>query len=170
MPMPLVLRTETPADVAAIEQVTRAAFLHHPHSRQTEQFIVRDLRAAGDLTLSLVAEEAGRVVGHIAFSPVAFPDGVAGWYGVGPVSVMPERQRRGIGGALVRAGLDRLRALGARGCVLVGDPGFYGRFGFVRAEGMSLEGVPPEVLLALAFAGASPRGEVRFHPAFAATE
>lgn len=109
------------------------------------------------------------MVGHIAFSPLKLADRTPGWYSVGPVSVAPERQRRGIGGALVEAGLARLRKLGAQGCVLVGEPAFYGRFGFVRAEGLELEGVPPEVLLALSFGTASPTGRVDFHAAFAAT-
>lgn len=167
--MSLILRPETPADATAIEAVTRAAFLVHPHSCQTEQFIIRELRAAGALSLSLVAEEAGRVVGHIAFSPVRLADGSPGWYGVGPVSVLPERQRRGIGGALVESGLARLRELGAQGCVLVGEPAFYSRFGFVQADGLELEGVPPEVLLAISFGAARPAGRVDFHAAFAAT-
>jgi len=167
--MTLTLRPETPADAAAIEAVTRAAFLVHPHSRQTEQFIIRDLRAAGALSLSLVAEEAGRVVGHIAFSPVNLADGTPDWYGMGPVSVVPERQGRGIGSALVEAGLARLRKRGARGCLLVGEPAFYGRFGFTPATGLELEGVPPAVFLALSFGAPPPRGKVAFHAAFAAT-
>jgi putative acetyltransferase len=162
------IRPETPADEAAIEAITRAAFLVHPHSRQTEQFIIRELRTAGALSVSLVAEEGGRVVGHIAFSLVSLADGAPGWYGMGPVSVATDRQRRGIGGALVEAGLARLRQLGAQGCLLVGDPAFYGRFGFAQATGLELEGVPAEVFLALSFGPSLPTGRVDFHPAFAA--
>lgn len=170
--MTLAIRPEAPADEAAIEAVTRAAFLVHPHSRQTEQFIIRELRAAGALSVSLVAEEGsrvvGRIVGHIAFSPVRLADGTPGWQGMGPVSVAPDRQRRGIGSALVEAGLARLRELGAQGCLLVGDPAFYGRFGFAQATGLELEGVPAEVFLALSFGPSLPTGRVDFHPAFAA--
>ncbi len=166
------IRPETPDDEAAIEAITRAAFLAHPHSRQTEQFIIRGLRAAGALSVSLVAEEGGRVVGrvvgHIAFSPLSLADRTPGWYGMGPVSVAPDRQRRGIGSALVEAGLGRLRELGAQGCLLVGDPAFYGRFGFTQATGLELEGVPAEVFLALSFGPSLPTGRVDFHPAFAA--
>ncbi len=167
--MPLAIRPETPADAAAIDAVTRAAFLVHPHSRQTEQFIIRELRTAGALSVSLVAEEAGRVVGHIAFSPVRLADGTPGWYGMGPVSVAPDRQRAGTGSALVEAGLAWLRGLGAQGCMLVGDPAFYGRFGFVQTTGLELESVPAEFFLALSFGASLPTGRVDFHPAFAAT-
>lgn len=166
--MTLVIRPETPADIDAIDAVTRAAFLDHPHSRQTEQFIVRALRAAGALTVSLVAVEDGRSVGHIAFSPLAIADGAAGWYGVGPLSVAPGRQRRGIGARLVQAGLERLRALGAQGCALVGDPAYYGRFGFANDPALVLEGVPPEYFMTLRLGTAPARGKVAFHAAFAA--
>jgi putative acetyltransferase len=161
-----VIRPETPSDEVAIEQLTRRAFLSHPHSRQTEPFIIRGLRAGRALSLSLVAEQAGRVVGHIAFSPVTISDGSAGWYGVGPVSVDPPWQRRGIGRALIESGLAELRNRGAQGCVLVGDPAFYGRFGFGNNSVLVLAGVPREFFLALSFGDASPRGDVRFHPAF----
>ena len=123
------IRPETPSDEDAIEQVTRRAFLSHPYSHQTEQFIIRALRADHALSVSLVAEDAGRIVGHIAFSLVTIGDGVTGWYGLGPISVEPDLQRRGIGRALMERGLAELRKIGANGCVLVGDPAFYTRFG-----------------------------------------
>lgn len=166
---PLIIRDELPADSEAIAAVTRAAFADHPHSQQTEQFIVDALRRAGALTVSLVAEEDGGVVGHVAFSPVVIGDGSAGWYGLGPVSVLPARQGQGIGQALVRQGLARLRALAAGGCVLVGEPAFYGRFGFAHEPALRLAGVPPEYFLALPLAGPPAGGEVRFHAAFGAT-
>lgn len=162
------IRAETPADVGAIAEVTEAAFRDLAISRHTEQFIVSALRAAGALTVSLVAEAAGRVVGHIAFSPVTLSDGTPDWYGLGPVSVVPERQRQGIGGALIEAGLSRLKARNARGCCLVGHPGYYTRFGFRNVAGLVHEGVPPEVFFALAFDGRVPQGTVAFHEAFQA--
>ncbi|HOO78455.1 MAG TPA: N-acetyltransferase [bacterium] len=164
----IVIRDETPVDAGAITDVTRAAFSTLEVSRHTEQFIVEALRAARALTESLVAEEDGRIVGHVAFSPVTVSDGTPGWYGLGPVSVLPERQGRGIGGALIREGLERLKARGAAGCCLVGHPEYYRRFGFENAPGLGLEGVPPEVFFALAFSGPLPRGAVAFHDAFAA--
>lgn len=164
------IRFETPSDEAAIEQVTRRAFLSHPYSHQTEQFIIRALRADHALAISLVAEEAGRVVGHIAFSPVTIGDGSVGWYGLGPISVDPDWQGRGIGRALMERGIAELRRVGASGCVLVGEPAFYERFGFAHDPGLVLEGVPPEFFLALTLGASPARGDVRFHPAFEATE
>jgi len=107
----IVIRDETESDAAVITQVTVAAFETMEISNHTEQFIIEALRSARALTLSLVAEVDGRVVGHIAFSPVAISDGTKNWYGLGPVSVLPEYQRRGIGKALIQEGLSRLRKL-----------------------------------------------------------
>lgn len=126
----IIIRDETPEDVRAIGEVTVAAFKTLEVSNQTEQFIIDALRSAGALSVSLVAELDGRVVGHIAFSPITLSDGSTGWYGLGPVAVLPELQRQGIGTSLIREGLARLRALGGRGCCLVGHPDYYRRFGF----------------------------------------
>jgi len=164
----LRIRPETPADARAIAEVTAAAFRTLEVSNQTEQFIIHALRAAGALTVSLVAQLHGRVVGHIAFSPVAISDGTQGWYGLGPVSVLPRLQRRGIGTALIREGLSRLKEIHARGCCLVGEPAYYARFGFAAIPGFVHEGVPEEVFLALPFDGRAPRGTVRFHEGFKA--
>lgn len=167
--MTTTIRRETRSDEEAIEQVTRRAFLSHPYSQQTEQFIIRALRADRALSLSLVAEEAGRVVGHLALSPVTISDGAAGWYGLGPISVEPQRQGHGIGRALMEKGLAGLNEIDANGCVLVGEPAFYTRFGFANDPALVLDGVPPEFFLALAFGRSSARGKVQFHPAFQAT-
>ena len=164
----LVIRSETPADAGAITEVTVAAFRTLAISNHTEQFVILALRAANALTVSLVAEVDGRVVGHIAFSPVAISDGTPDWYGLGPVSVLPEYQRRGIGGMLIREGLERLKSLRARGCCLVGPPEYYNRFGFKCVPGFVHEGVPGEVFLALAFGGPIPQGVVEFHEGFKA--
>lgn len=169
MPAIVTLRPETPSDTQSITDVTVAAFKTLPISNHTEQFIVAALRAAQALTISLVAEMEGRVVGHIAFSPVTLSDGTPGWYGLGPVSVLPEFQRQGIGKALIGEGLARLKALGARGCCLVGHPEYYRKFGFENVAGLSLDGVPPEVFFVLSFDGRIPQGKVTFHEAFAAT-
>jgi putative acetyltransferase len=162
------IRDETPADVNTISEVTIAAFRTLEISHHTEQFIVAALRAAKALTISLVAEADGRVIGHIAFSPVAISDGSRNWYGLGPVSVLPEHQRRGVGKALVTEGLRRLKEMGAQGCCLVGHPDYYRQFGFRNSPELLLEGVPPEVFFALPFAGQTPHGTVVFHEAFRA--
>lgn len=166
--MSLVIRPERPGDAITIEEITRQAFACHPHSRQTEHFIVRALRQANALTISLVAELSGQVVGHVAFSPVAISDGSVGWFGLGPVSVRPSFQKRGIGRSLIEHGLSLLRERGAAGCVLVGEPSFYSRFGFANHPGLLLPDVPQEFFLALPFGSASPQGEVTFHAAFSA--
>ena len=164
----VVIRSETDADVGAIADVTIAAFSTLPISNHTEQFIIAALRASNALTVSLVAEMDGRVVGHIAFSPVAMSDGSPGWYGLGPVSVLPEYQRQGIGGALIQEGLSRLKGLGARGCCLVGHPKYYKRFGFQNTRGLGHEGVPEDVFFAMSFDGHIPQGIVEFHEGFKA--
>jgi len=164
----IILRPESPADATAIEAVTVAAFRDAPHAAHTEQFIVAALRRERALTVSLVAELAGDVVGHVAVSPVVLSDGSPGWFGLGPISVLPEHQARGIGSRLMLEALQRLRARGAAGCVLVGDPRFYTRFGFQREPSLTYPGVPAEVFLALAFGSALPRAEVTFHAAFGA--
>ncbi|KTG17557.1 MULTISPECIES: N-acetyltransferase [unclassified Guyparkeria] len=169
MNAPVSIRAETPADREAIAAVTEAAFATLEISDHTEQYIVAALRAAGALSVSLVAVRAGRVVGHIAFSPVTVSDGTPGWYGLGPVSVLPEHQRQGIGAALIREGLAELRGLEARGCCLVGHPDYYPRFGFEHPTGLVVEGVPPEAFFVLPFDGAVPQGTVRFHEAFRAS-
>ena len=164
----IVIRTETDCDVSAIIEVTAAAFKTLEISSHTEQFIIAALRAAKALTLSLVAEAGGRVIGHIAFSPVTISDGTRNWYGLGPVSVLPEYQRQGIGKALIQEGLTRLKAMNAQGCCLVGHPDYYRKFGFSNMPGLVHEGVPPEVFLALSFDGHTPQGTVAFHEGFKA--
>jgi putative acetyltransferase len=164
----IFIRNETPDDIDAITEVTIAAFKTLPISQHTEQFIIEALRAAKALTVSLVAEVDNRVIGHIAFSPVTLSDGTPNWYGLGPVSVLPEYQQRGIGKALIEEGLSRLKDLKAQGCCLVGHPEYYKQFGFENVSGLVHEGVPPEVFFALSFDGHIPQGDVNFHEAFKA--
>ena len=165
----MIIRNESESDFEAISSVTRAAFENHPHSNHTEQFIVNALRAANALTVSLVAEVGGKVVGHIAFSPVTISDGSHHWYGLGPVSVLPELQKQGVGKSLIHEGLSLLKALGAEGCVLVGDPEYYQRFGFRNIPDLIHDGVPQEVFLALPFDKKIAQGTVVFHEGFLAT-
>ncbi|MEZ4731213.1 MAG: N-acetyltransferase [Caldilineaceae bacterium] len=164
----LVIREETVADISAITEVTIAAFKTLAVSHATEQYIIAALRRAKALTVSLVAEVDGRVIGHIAFSPVTISDGSRDWYGLGPVSVLPDYQRQGIGKALIKEGLSRLKALHAEGCCLVGHPEYYPKFGFENMTGLVYEGVPPAVFFALSFTGHRPQGVVTFHESFEA--
>jgi putative acetyltransferase len=164
----IVIRNESDADVNVITEVTVEAFKTLEISRHTEQFIIEALRASNALTISLVAEIDGRIVGHIAFSPVIMSDGTQNWYGLGPVSVLPECQRQGIGKALIREGLSQLKNIQARGCCLVGHPEYYKKFGFDNTSELAYEGVPPEVFLALSLDGKIPRGTVAFHEGFKA--
>lgn len=165
----MMIREETDSDNEAIERVTTAAFENHPYSRGTEPFIIRALRAAGALPLSLVAEVEGRVVGHVAFSPVEIAGRSCGWYGLGPVSVLPGLQRQGIGKSLILEGLSRLKRSGAKGCALVGDPEYYKRLGFRNLPELIHEGIPQQYFLALPFGEDRAEGVVMFHEGFRAT-
>lgn len=164
------IRHETPADHEAIRRINVEAFRNHPVSRQTEHLIVEGLRRAGALEISLVAELEGAVVGHIAFSLATVGGRDLGWRLLGPLAVLPELQRRGIGSALVRAGLGELRRLGAAGCALVGDPAYYARLDFRQCRGLSWPGVPEQYVLCLPLAaegpGGEPEGALGCHPAF----
>ncbi|QRM30475.1 GNAT family N-acetyltransferase [Microvirga sp. VF16] len=162
----MIVRPEMAEDAPAIRALTAAAFEGAPHSSGTEAAIVDALRDAGALTLSLVAETQGRIVGHVAFSPVTINGEAGRWFGLGPVSVEPAEQRRGIGQTLIREGLERLKALGAEGCVLLGDPAYYRRFGFVSDPKLRYGEVPPEYFQRLSFTGSEPEGEVAYHAGF----
>lgn len=161
-----MIRDETEADLEVVGALITEAFRTAPHVSGTEAEIVAALRRAGALTLGLVAAEGEAVVGYAAVSPVLIDGADRGWFALGPVAVRPDRQGRGIGAALTRESLRRLRARGARGCAVVGEPGYYGRFGFKADPRLRMEGVPPEFVLALAFADEPPGGRLVHHPAF----
>ncbi|HET9036717.1 MAG TPA: N-acetyltransferase [Myxococcaceae bacterium] len=128
----IAIRRERPGDEPAVHRVNESAF-----GGPDEAAIVNALRANGGMTLSLVAELGGTVVGHILFSPVTIePAGTA--IGLAPMAVLPGHQRRGVGGRLVREGLELLRAAGHRAVVVLGHPEYYPRFGFIRASRFGL--------------------------------
>jgi putative acetyltransferase len=162
------LRAESAEDVSAIERVTAAAFLEAPHTSHTEQFIVGALRESGQLAVSRVAIHGDQVVGHVAVSPVRISGEDRRWYGLGPVSVLPGYQGRGIGSALVMEALLILTTEGAAGCVVLGDPDYYQRFGFIANAALRLPGVPPECFMAVAFGDCVPNGTVSYPDAFEA--
>jgi putative acetyltransferase len=113
-----------------------------------------------------VAQDAGRIAGHIAFSPVTIADGSAHWFGLGPASVWPDLHGQGIGSALIRRGIADLQAQGAKGIVLLGSPDYYGRFGFEHDPALTYPGPPPEYFQRLVLAGPAPCGAVTYAHAF----
>ena len=162
----LIIRPETSADAAAIYDITKRAFAPMPYAGGDEQELITTLRDGGALTISLVAEVAGVLVGHIAFSPATSDDGAAGWFALGPVSVDPDWQKRGIGGALITAGFARLKAINAAGCILTGNPAYYQRFGFKPCPDLAPLREPAPFFMAIELGGNFPKARFAFHPLF----
>ncbi|NGP75463.1 N-acetyltransferase [Balneolaceae bacterium YR4-1] len=160
------IRPEHKEDIKHISQIIEAAFKDHPHGSHKEHLLVDELRADKALSLSLVAELDGEIVGHIAFSKVTIGGEFDSWYGLAPVSVDPDFQQQGIGSRLIEYGLSELRKREANGCVLVGEPGFYKRFGFEHLDDLIYEGVPDKYFLVLPFTKKIPKGRVRYHNLF----
>lgn len=160
------IRPERNDDINAIEMITIEAFKNHPHSNQTEHKIVTTLRDDNALIVSLVAEINSEVVGHIAFSKVKINNGFMEWYGLAPVSVKPEYQNQGIGSQLILSGLNAIRELDAKGCVLLGEPEYYNRFGFKAVSDLVFNGVPPKYFQSLLLSGEMPNGTIEYHKAF----
>lgn len=164
----MLVRHEQEGDYDAITEVTALAFADAEHSDQTEPEIIMRLRDAGVLTISLVAIDGETLVGHVAFSPVTINGAGGCWFGLGPVSVKPDYQGAGVGSALIHAGLKQLQSQGAAGCVVLGDPDYYARFGFERDEDLRYDGAPPEYFMRfLLTARAAPSGVVEYASAFA---
>jgi putative acetyltransferase len=161
-----VLRDEQPGDEAAIYQLTQRAFAPMAFAAGDEQDLISALRAAGALSLSLAAVRDDQIVGHIAFSPASAADDLLGWYALGPVSVDPALQGQGIGGRLIEAGLARLTALQAAGCILTGNPVYYRRFGFVVRPDLAPPGEPAKYFMVRPLGDPSPNKIVAFHPLF----
>ena len=160
------IRPEVEQDRPAIHDLTRRAFAPMPFAAGNEQDLVDALRDLDMLSLSLVAERDGVVVGHVALSPVTHESGAAGWFGLGPISVEPGLQKSGIGGALIAEARRWLEARRAAGCILTGDTRYYTRHGFMPAPAHAPEAEPPEHFMVLPLAGGVPAGRFRFHPAF----
>lgn len=168
----IVIRPETPKDLAAIYAIEAAAFQGEAHA-----ILVNNLRADDALLLSHVAELDGAVVGHAAYTLLTITDGdrVFQLPGLGPIAVDPPVQGRGIGSALVLAGLNAMRELGYGLLFLVGSPRYYPRFGFQPAQPLGFSsdyvepGGPHEHFMVALLEERAPvhvRGHVRFHPAF----
>lgn len=160
------IRAERPEDAEIIGKIIADAFRNAPHAGGNEARIVVALRQAGALTISLVAVgDEGEIIGHVAFSPVEIGGG-NDWFALGPVSVRPDLHSQGVGGALIREGLARLAASNANGCVVLGEPAYYRRFGFVNATALTYLGQVTPYLQRLVLAGSEPQGAVAFHRAF----
>jgi putative acetyltransferase len=165
----IIIREEAPEDRQAVRRVNELAF-----GRTQEAELVEALRESAHPHLSLVAELDGQVVGHIFFSPVTIEDGASayGAFGLGPMAVLPEHQRRGVGSQLVRRGLEECLLRGFEVMVVLGHPEYYPRFGFepAKAKGLTCEfPVPDEVFMVKELrAGALEglRGLVKYHPEF----
>lgn len=162
------IRASSKSDVSGVRTVNESAF-----ETPAEANLVDCLQEHSGSLISLVAEERGEIVGHILFSPVTLEEhSEPKLLGLAPMAVLPGRQRRGIGSALVRAGLERCRETNVAAVVVLGHPEFYSRFGFVPASKFGIQceyDVPDEVFLAteLESGGLSGRaGLVRYHPAF----
>src|SRR5690606_1789197 len=168
--MTLIIRLEQAEDIQKIAELTQAAFEHVEYSSHTEHFIVNTLRKRNKLTVSLVATDDCQIVGHVAISPVRLSSGDQGWYGLGPISVVPSRQGFGIGSALINAALKQLKNRNAQGCVLLGDTAYYAHFGFKAIKDLRLADVPAEYFQAISFIGYFPQGEVFYDEAFNATQ
>ncbi len=162
------LRPEKPEDADALDELLTVAFAFDELSQLDEPRIVRALRDAESLSVALVAESSTteEIVGFIAFSPVTIEDGSDGWYALGPIAVDPRLQRLGIGRKLMETGLSRLKALGAKGCVVIADPPFYTQFGFRNPERLHVEAVQMDNFLIQVFKEEEPEGRVRYHSAF----
>ena len=164
------IRPERREDIPGVRHVNQAAF-----DEAAEASLVDALRQHADPVVSLVALDEDAVVGHILFSPVTLlPHGDRQIMGLAPMAVLPERQRRGIGSALVRTGLDECRRFGFDAVVVLGHADYYPRFGFMRASTFGLRSeyeVPDDVFLALELKPGTlgqRGGTIRYHPAFAA--
>ena len=164
--MTILIRPETPADAGDIRAVNRAAF-----GVSVEADLVDRLRADLDLHLSLVAEDAGRIVGHCGFSRLIVRDGgeAAKAVSLGPVSVLPDCQRQGAGQIMIRDGIARLTRSGETLIFVLGDPHYYSRFGFDAAAATAYR-TPydgPYMQVLRLSDDAPVRGDVSYAPAFA---
>lgn len=160
------IRKETPDDISAIRALTKDAFAPMPFSDGKEPDVIDALRKHQQLTLSLVAVQDRDIVGQVSFSPVTIDGTHDHWFGLGPVSIRPDRQKQGIGSTLIRKGLALIKYDGAKGCVLVGDPGYYSRFGFSNKTGLNYANLDGNYIQRVTFVEPSRDGTLLYSPAF----
>lgn len=167
--LPITIRSESSEDIIAISDLITAAFKDDPMSDKREAEIVELMRKDRALTLSLVAEYEGKVIGHIAFSEVMISGESCFWYGLAPVAVAQGFQNKAVGSQLIKEGLAKLKEHQAKGCVVLGEPKYYGRFGFKTEANLKMAGLPEEYAAyfqALSFNDSLPNGDVKYHSAF----
>lgn len=161
-----MIREEQPEDIPAIRQLTIDAFRGRPYAGGDEQDVIDRLRQCGDLTLSLVKEQEDVITGQVTFSPAICEDGSSPWFALGPVSVLPDLHGQGVGGELIRAGLEQIAGLGALGCILTGDPNYYQRFGFDVMPDCCPPEEPGEYFQVRLLHAEAANARFTFHPAF----
>ena len=161
----LTIRLEKREDRNAIWQLTKDAFDGRPYAGGDEQDVIDRLRAAGALVVSLVAMEGDTLVGQASFSPAELSSGKGTWFALGPISVAPDHQGRGIGGKLIEAGIEAIGKLRASGCILTGDPSYYSRHGFAPAPEHCPANEPAEFFMLRLITNQAVRGNFTFHQA-----
>lgn len=162
----IAIRKESVADIDQINVIHRKAFLHHWFSRGNEDLIINTMRHENGITLSLVAEYKNMLIGNVIFSLLIVEGHLSRWNLLGPLAVLPEFQRQGIGSMLVHYGISLLKSMLYDGCVLFGDPLYYYKFGFTRANTVWHENIPQEFILEQSFSQKQVHGLIRFHQAF----
>jgi putative acetyltransferase len=157
------IRQETIGDEAAIKDVVARAFDGKFYADENDALLVDGLRNAGVLILSLVATLKGQIIGQVALSPATIGD--ARYLCVGPLAVLPDHQRKGVGSALMGHALGVAQVYGRDGVVLQGDLNYYSRFGFEVFSSVTFTGEGAEYIQVLPFKE-TPSGDVKFHPVF----
>jgi putative acetyltransferase len=164
--MSVQIRHECAEDAQAIHDLTARAFAPMPFAGGDEQLLPARFRSANVLALSLVAELGGKVIGQLTLTPAIAADSAPGWFALGPISVDPDYQKHGIGSRMIAAAIGWLKSKNAAGCALVGNPAYYGRFGWRPAPDLTPAGEPAEYYQILPLADAEPKTIISFHPLF----
>lgn len=171
----VTIRGEKPGDESAIRAVTERAFESSEFGHNGEAGLVENLRSQNAASISLVAEVSGQLVGHILFSPatIELKDHCSSGFGLAPVSVLPEFQRRGIGAKLIATGLEIAASSDCEFVIVLGHQEYYPKFGFAPASASNVrcefEGVPDEAFMIRWFkqpASVDDRVVAKYHPVF----
>lgn len=164
--MTLTIRPERREDHQAIHDVTQRAFAQVPYADGDEQLLPDRFRRHGALACCLVAEQNGEVVGQVTLTHARAADGSPGWFTLGPIAVDPPCQSQGIGGQLINAAIIWMRGQQGSGCILLGNPAYYSRFGWQPCPGLAPEGIPADYFQVLPFGMVEPMAVFAFDPLF----